>query len=66
MQLIKDMIELQTLNLVLVITTSKGKAKAPECTAFMEQMTLWPADKMKDYYAAVANWINNKYDSLCL
>ena len=42
----------------LVFTTSGGMA--PECAAFMKQVALRLADKRKDDYAAVANYIRTK------
>ena len=42
----------------LVFTTTGGMA--PECAAFMKQVALRLADKRKDDYAAVANYIRTK------
>ena len=42
----------------LVFTTSGGMA--PECAAFMKQVALRLADKRKDDYAVVANYIRTK------
>ena len=42
----------------LVFTTSGGMA--PECAAFMKQVAHRLADKRKDDYAAVANYIRTK------
>ena len=42
----------------LVFTTSGGMA--PECAAFMKQVAHQLADKRKDDYAAVANYIRTK------
>ena len=54
----KELKSKKTSFVLRVFTTSRGMA--PECTAFMKPVALRLANKRKDDYTAVANYIRTK------